>query len=317
MLRSKSRSVLVTLVAMLAFGALTATSALASGPPSVETQKAVGVEETKATLNGVANPNGTETTVYGEYGPTTSYGSKTKEQNIGSGTKEVGFSKNALSLTPRTTYHFRMVAKNTKGETAYGADLQFFTGRYPAGLPEAVVTSGKVTELDVEANGKNGGIVWGNESSVACDSETFAGHFIDAKEVEGSMKWSGCRQESYSCGNDNGVFSSEPLIGELAYTNTAKKEVGLLLEGKSSSVWANKVVCIGRFGQITGKLAGKLTLQANKKLAPGGTFGISYEATEHAQQLAGELSGQLTWEELFGLDAKFNATANKEFEVKA
>src|SRR5260370_40764507 len=46
----------------------------ATGPPVVTTNPATNIASFSATLNGSLNPNGLPTTVYFEYGPTTSYG---------------------------------------------------------------------------------------------------------------------------------------------------------------------------------------------------------------------------------------------------
>jgi hypothetical protein len=328
MIRSKSRSVLVALVAVFALGALTATSALASGPPTVETTKASGVEETKATLNGVVKPNGTEPTVEAEYGPTISYGLKTKEQNIGSGTKNVGVSKNALSLTPYTTYHFRMVATNSNHETTYGADLQFFTA-YPPGLPELVLASGeKYTHFETKAKGGSGYIEWSGGKSITCSSSEFSGHFINPKELEGTMRWSECFGGSrYECANEKtfkeGYISSwiqsETLKGTLGYINKAKKEVGLRLAGKSSEVWAKNVDCLGGTKSLNGSLGGQLSLPVNTKILTTQSFGMVYTEKED-KQTTGELGGQLLYSgssEPFGFSGSLNANASKEFEIKA
>ncbi len=88
-MRSKYRRVLVALTAILALGALTASSALASGKPSVETKLATGVNLLEATLNGTVNPNGAETKYYFEYGETASYGKTTASVSAGSGTSNL------------------------------------------------------------------------------------------------------------------------------------------------------------------------------------------------------------------------------------
>ena len=46
-------------------------------PPTVTTKAATSITSTSARLNGTVNPNGHATTYYFEYGPSTSYGSKT------------------------------------------------------------------------------------------------------------------------------------------------------------------------------------------------------------------------------------------------
>jgi len=129
---SGSRFFLATLlVALLAIGA-TASSAFALSP-SVATQPASGLTETGANLNALVNPNGLETKMYFEYGPTTSYGTKTSEVSVGSGSTTLEKSQTIGSLTKNSTYHYRVVASNSSG-TSFGSDVAFTTVGAPEGL---------------------------------------------------------------------------------------------------------------------------------------------------------------------------------------
>lgn len=94
--------------------------------PFAESGSVTGVGETTATLHGGVNPNALEAKYYFEYGPTTSYGSKTAEASAGSGTSRVEESKAITGLARNTTYHYRLVATNSKG-TAHGLDQTFKT----------------------------------------------------------------------------------------------------------------------------------------------------------------------------------------------
>lgn len=98
--------------------------------PSVETLPATPVASSTATLNGKVNPNSLETKAYFEYGTTTSYGSKTAEVNVGSGGTTLERNEPISSLSPGTTYHFRIVATNSSG-TSQGADKTFTTTSPP------------------------------------------------------------------------------------------------------------------------------------------------------------------------------------------
>jgi uncharacterized protein (TIGR02145 family) len=95
--------------------------------PSATTLAATDITSTGSTLNGTVNANYASTTVTFEYGLTTSYGS------IASGssspvTGNTVTTVNAVvsSLTPGTTYHFRIKAVNSLG-TEYGSDMSFST----------------------------------------------------------------------------------------------------------------------------------------------------------------------------------------------
>lgn len=99
-----------------------------TGPaaPVVSTGSASAVSETEATLNGTVNPSEQETSYFFEYGTTTAYGLKTAETPAGSGTSPLAKSATVSGLTPATTYHFRLAAKNATG-TSHGLDRTFHT----------------------------------------------------------------------------------------------------------------------------------------------------------------------------------------------
>jgi hypothetical protein len=92
-------------------------------PPSVTTGLATNVTDNSATLNGVVNPNGSLTTYYFEWGPTTAYGNiiPSTPVSAGSGTNNVTVSINLSNLNHSTLYHYRLVATNIAG-TVYGSD---------------------------------------------------------------------------------------------------------------------------------------------------------------------------------------------------
>jgi len=58
--------------------------------PTVTTSAATNVTVNSAQLNGLVNPNGTSTSVYFQYGATTSYGGTSSTLAIGSGTSAMG-----------------------------------------------------------------------------------------------------------------------------------------------------------------------------------------------------------------------------------
>ena len=97
-------------------------------PAAVTTAAASEVGIYQATLNGTVNPEGSRTTYYLEYGPTTSYGSHQplSAKEVGSGTKAVAVSATIKALEGGATYHYRVVGKNTAG-TSFGADKTLTT----------------------------------------------------------------------------------------------------------------------------------------------------------------------------------------------
>jgi hypothetical protein len=87
--------------------------------PSIESDEASGVTETSATIAVLINPKLSLTTFHIEYGPTSAYGSATRESApIGADGASHGIAVPLSGLTPGTAYHFRVVATNQLGVTA-------------------------------------------------------------------------------------------------------------------------------------------------------------------------------------------------------
>ena len=103
----------------------TFTALTATGPPVVTTNLATNKTTSSATLNGSLDPHGLTTSVYFQYGTTTSYGHATPLQSQ-TGNTFRNFTANIGGLARNTTYHFRIVATNSVG-TRYGSDRTFTT----------------------------------------------------------------------------------------------------------------------------------------------------------------------------------------------
>jgi hypothetical protein len=113
------------------------------------------VRETTATLNGSVNPNGQATTVYFEYGTSTSYGTKTAAKSVGSGTSTANVATPVSGLAPGTTYHVRFVATNATG-TNSGGDVTFTTRGQPivrSGSAGSVTSNAATLSGSVDPNG--------------------------------------------------------------------------------------------------------------------------------------------------------------------
>jgi hypothetical protein len=101
-------------------------SFMTQGPPAVAlaaTQNAVG---SSATLHGTVDPHARSTTWWFEWGTTTGYGTRSSSKNAGSGNGSVPVSVTITNLNPGTTYHFRLVARNSAG-TVSSSDGTFAT----------------------------------------------------------------------------------------------------------------------------------------------------------------------------------------------
>jgi YVTN family beta-propeller protein len=103
----------------------TFTTLTMTGPPVVITNPATNVTASSATLHGALDPHGLTTTVYFQYGTTTSYGHAIDPQ-LRTGNTYQSVSANISGLSASTTYHFRIVASNSTG-TRFGSDRTFTT----------------------------------------------------------------------------------------------------------------------------------------------------------------------------------------------
>jgi hypothetical protein len=123
-------------------------------PPVVVTAAASSTTQTSATLNGTVNPSGgTVSACHFEYGTSTSYGTSIPCSSLpGSGTGAVAVSASSGSLSPNTTYYFRIVATNPGGTSTDILKAQMFKT-----LPErpTVVTAAdsSTTQTSATLNG--------------------------------------------------------------------------------------------------------------------------------------------------------------------
>jgi DNA-binding beta-propeller fold protein YncE len=100
--------------------------------PTVTTGAASGVGTAVVTLAGVVNPSGVlVTSCEFEYGTSKSYGQTAAcSPSPGSGSSDVSVTAEVTGLSPDTTYHFRLVARNTTDKSE-GADETFTTHGKP------------------------------------------------------------------------------------------------------------------------------------------------------------------------------------------
>src|SRR5687767_1058733 len=92
--------------------------------PVAVTQPADQFMPGSARLNGLANPSGSPTLAWFEWGTSLAYGNVTPPQSVGSGSNAVGLSNVIVGLVSGTDYHFRARASNAFGSLA-GLDQTF------------------------------------------------------------------------------------------------------------------------------------------------------------------------------------------------
>jgi hypothetical protein len=98
------------------------------GPPIIGEVSALDVSDTGVKFQAQINPVGSETTYSVEYGTTLAYGESVPVPagSAGSGSSVVGVEAEAQGLQPDTTYHYRVVARNSLGPS-YSEDQTFTT----------------------------------------------------------------------------------------------------------------------------------------------------------------------------------------------
>ena len=135
---------------------------VASQPrPGVATNSADLIIQNAARLNSAVNPNGSQTTVYFNYGQTTTYGSSTGTIGpFAGGTTTIYPATSIAGLTCGTTYHFDVCATNASG-TACDGDQSFTT--LACSQPAAGVNT-KPTDLVTQNSAKLSGDVNPNGS---------------------------------------------------------------------------------------------------------------------------------------------------------
>jgi hypothetical protein len=124
------------------FSAVTTSTALAVGPPTVTTLQATAVKSTSAILNGAITANGLPTAWQFQWGASASTLQLSPSPNVGTigatGTS-VPVSVQLTGLTPGTTYAFRLLGSNAAnlleysyyGRFTQGQQLSFTTSRAP------------------------------------------------------------------------------------------------------------------------------------------------------------------------------------------
>jgi phosphodiesterase/alkaline phosphatase D-like protein len=119
--------------------------------PSVLTGAASEVEGDAATLNATVDPKGAAISdCHFEFGPTSALGSSAACSSLpSSGNEPVPVSVRIGALSPRTTYHFRIVAVNAGGRSE-GSEQTFTTNGQPIVITEAATA---VTQNSARLNG--------------------------------------------------------------------------------------------------------------------------------------------------------------------
>jgi streptogramin lyase/phosphodiesterase/alkaline phosphatase D-like protein len=174
---------------------------LAGKAPSASTEAATNVGGKKAALNATVNPNGEDTTYQFEYGTTTSYGTATSIESVGSGATALKVGTSISSLTTGTTYHFRIVATNSKG-AAVGQDEIFKTQSLPQNTALPVATPATPAQ--------------------AVPESTTTGTWTESPSY--AFQWRRCNASGGECADISGATKSTytPVEADIEHTLVAK-----------------------------------------------------------------------------------------------
>ena len=95
--------------------------------PTAVTLSTSGITTNSVALNTSVNPGGRHTSVWFQWGTTTSYGNLTPVTSIGDGAASLNFSNLVAGVLLNTLYHCRVIASNSLG-VVNGADVPFLLG---------------------------------------------------------------------------------------------------------------------------------------------------------------------------------------------
>jgi hypothetical protein len=98
-----------------------------TGAPTIDGESATNVGQREARIEAQINPSGFDTHYEVQYGLTSSYGSTSASVDIGSENTDQGTSVELTGLHVGSTYHYRIVASNSKGAPVDGPDETFTT----------------------------------------------------------------------------------------------------------------------------------------------------------------------------------------------
>jgi DNA-binding beta-propeller fold protein YncE len=122
------------------------------------------------TLRGAVDPQGSATSYWFEYGPTTDYGARgpaSVDESAGDGNAFVTVAQQIGGLEPGVTYHYRLVARNADG-IAVTPDARFGDIAHAPGAPDRAYEL--VTPLGSQANIRAAGGIASANGDVSCFS---------------------------------------------------------------------------------------------------------------------------------------------------
>ncbi len=185
---------------------LTWTPVPVGAAPAATTGAATGITATGATLNGMVNDNGADTSVSFDHGTSASYGSSapaTTGAPVLTGTGNTSVSAALSSLACNSTYHFRVVGSNSAG-TTQGSDASFNTS--------ACTTGPGVTTNAATAVGQTGATLNASVSDVGANVSGIAFEY-GTTTAYGSTRAASTTSITASAGAPSSIAPTAALTG--------------------------------------------------------------------------------------------------------
>jgi hypothetical protein len=159
------------------------------GPELVGNGSPSGVEPTSVTLNETVNPEGNATSYRFEYGPSSAYSASVPvpEGSLPATFTEGPASATLTKLTPDTTYHYRIVASDSKGHVTTGPD-ETFTTRPAVSIDSMSTTNVAATSATLEAQLNPLGADATYRLEYDTSEYTPGGSFHGTTAIEGSLR---------------------------------------------------------------------------------------------------------------------------------
>ncbi len=246
--------------------------------PVLGTPASSGASETGITVGGAVNPKGLEVTECKfEYGTTTSYSLGTvpcTPAAPGSGNTPISVSAKISSLSPGTSYHFALVAKNING-TAQTSDAQFKTLAKP---PESEPELPPVTTATTPTTTQPVGEVLPNTVVKPSPIATLAGSTATVSSSGSFTLKITCPSSETTCSGTVTVRTLKAVAASVAH-GAKKKAAILTLASGSFSVGGGQVKTITLHLSSKGRIllthshsvAGRATILAHDPLGASHT----------------------------------------------
>jgi hypothetical protein len=175
--------------------------------PVATTGAATTVSATSEALAGTVEPNGSDTSYYFEWGPSSAFGHTTPVTDAGAGTSASSVSATISGLKPGTTYDFALVATSALG-TSTGTTTTFQSGASSCVAERAVIRTDE--DALTEARDSLALDKLGENSSVTTAQQTLASDQATLASARQALS-----EDQSQAQNPNSTFTELPAIGKV------------------------------------------------------------------------------------------------------